>query len=200
MQVFAQEQRVCRHHVARAVLGFNLDARQDGRVQIGLGRFAERVVRVHMEVGVFCMHFELPKVPVEGHHLAAPVASAEEPAGNHTVLHLREVDELLVKRRSGHVHVHAPLHRVLVEVEEPLGRLEVFGEFTHGFQLVFAALFGAIDLGCISFLSLLFLPFLGQSVGGCQTQQGRGKEASREAFRSNHGNKLPRLAAHSGLT
>ena len=200
MQVFAQEQRVRGDHVAGAVLRFNLDARQNGRVQIGLGRLAQGVVWVDVEVGVLSMHFKLSKMPVERDHLAAPVASAEEPAGNHAVFHLREVDELLVERRSGHMHVHAPLHRVLVEVEEPLGRLEVLGEFSDGFQLVFAAFLGAINLGCIAFLSLLFLPFLGQSVGGCQPQHGRGKEASREAFHSNHANKLPRLAARSGLT
>ena len=146
------------------------------------------------------MHLKLSKVPVERHHLAAPVASAEEPAGNHTVLHLGEVDELLIQGCGRHVHVHAPLHRVPVEVEESFGCLEVLGELSHGFQLVFAAFLGAINLGCTAFLSLLFLPFLGQSVGGCQTQHGRGKEASRKAFHSNHANKLPRLAARSGLT
>ena len=146
------------------------------------------------------MHLKLAEVPMKRHHLAAPVAAPEKSAGDHPVLHLRKVNELLVEGRGRHVHVHASLHGVLVEVEQPLRRLEILGEFGHRLQLVFAAFFGAINLSCSSLLPLLFLPFLGQSVGRCQTQHGRGKEASRKTFHSNHANKLPRLAACSGLT
>ena len=186
LQLFLEEQRIGRNNNARAVLGFDFEAGEDGGVEVGLGRFAQGIVGIHMEVGVLCMHLELAEVPVEGHHLAAAVASTEKPTGDDPVLHLGEVDEFILHGFGRDVHVHAAFGRVLVKVEQPFIELEVLGEFRGGFRLVFPALFLGIDLFRVALFGLLLSSFLGQTVHWHHAQQGRGKEGCRPTHRSFH--------------
>ena len=175
MQVLAEEQGIRRNHDTRAVHGFNLDAGEDGGVEVGVGGLAQGVGRVHMKVGVLRMHLQLPKVTVERHHFAPAVASTEKSARHHAVLDLREVNVFTVHGGRGHVQVHAALHRVLVEVEQSFLNPEILGEFRHRLQVVLAAFLLAVHLFGVAFLALLFLAFLGQTFCRRKAQQGRGE-------------------------
>ena len=166
-------------HGFGGILALNLQARQDGRVDVGTRGFGQRRVLVEVVIGVLSVQFDAVEVLVERNHLAVPVASARVPALGNAVVNVGEVDELPLHHGVWNGEVAAAFDRVGIQREQTVQRRTVFDDLINGLDGVFVrASFGGL---CLAFF-LGFFAALGVGFGSeccghqAHAEQGDGRD------------------------
>ena len=166
-------------HGFGGILALNLQARQDGRVDVGTRGFGQRRVLVEVVIGVLSVQFDAVEVLVERNDLAVPVASARVPALGNAVVNVGEVDELPLHHGVWNGEVAAAFDRVGIQREQPVQRRTVFDDLINGLDGIFVqASFGGL---CLAFF-LGFFAALGVGFGSeccghhAHAEQGDGRD------------------------
>ena len=116
------------------ILAFDFQAREDGGVDVGIGCFGQRRVRIEVIICVLRVELNAVVMPMKRNDLAVAVTAACKSGLCNSVIDDREVDELLFQHRVRNGEVTRAFGAVCVQRKQALKLSTVLGDVINGFD------------------------------------------------------------------